>query len=650
MHDYPTLIAGTLIISGAVVMLMNIIRFSKTIGVLNHFELSISQHLRVLGRVHQGLMVFFLIGYVAVAVAILADIAPVSAIFVGLIFLLGAIFVWLGIILQHRMIDLIQSRYRQASRAKADLETERARLESANNQLNSEIAERRRAESALRESETRLKFILDQIPSGILIIDETTMIVQSANPAALELLGLSVAEVIGAPYDRVVRSPQASTVSPIEAEIQMDRYRRFLIEANGQQVSILATFCRIELDGRPHLMECFIDISEKERLEDQLRRAQRMEALGTMAGGVAHDLNNILSGIVSYPELLIRDLPAESPMLRPLQTMKQSGEKATTIVQDMLTLARRGVVSTSVVSLKDAIRDYLQSPEHGRLRTYHPNVEFECRVEDHLLNIVGSPVHLTKTIMNLCSNAAEAMPKGGIVKIHAENRYVDRPLAGYDTVKEGDYAVLSVSDAGVGIPHEDRERIFEPFFTKKEMGRSGTGLGMAVVWGTVKDHRGYIHVESEPARGTKFTLYFPATRKGADAAEMGNSVEAYFGSGETILIVDDIGAQREIAIDMLKMLKYTPHAVESGEAALEYLRRNEAELILLDMIMDPGMGGLQTYREILKIRPGQRTLLVSGYSETDDVRQAQKLGAGPYVKKPYSFMELGKRIYEELKG
>ena len=208
-----------------------------------------------------------------------------------------------------------------------------------------------------------------------------------------------------------------------------------------------------------------------------------------MAGGVAHDLNNVLSGIVSYPDLLLMDLPRESPLRRPIEVIQESGKKAAAIVQDLLTLARRGVSTLEVANLNDLVGQYLISPEYQRLRAQHPRVEVETRLEPELLNIMGSPVHLSKTLMNLVSNAAEAMTNGGKIIIACENRHLDRSLKGKE-VQQGDYAVLRVSDNGVGISPEDLPRIFEPFFTKKKMGRSGTGLGMAVVWGTVRDITG----------------------------------------------------------------------------------------------------------------------------------------------------------------
>jgi CheY-like chemotaxis protein len=373
-----------------------------------------------------------------------------------------------------------------------------------------------------------------------------------------------------------------------------------------------------------------------------------MEAIGTLAGGVAHDLNNILSGLVSYPELLLMDLSDDSPLRQPILTIKESGQKAAAIVQDLLTLARRGVSIREVMNLNQLIEEYLHSHEHQQIMEYHSGAEVETSLQSDLLNIMGSPVHLSKTIMNLISNAAEAMPNGGKITIATENRYIDSSLNGFDAVEEGDYATLTVSDRGVGISSEDVERIFEPFYTKKTMGRSGTGLGMAVVWGTVKDHSGCIDVQSELGDGSTFTLYFPVTRKPLPAEKQRLSAEAYKGNGESILIVDDIKEQREIASGMLEKLGYNVSSVPSGEEALSYIQDNSPDLLVLDMIMQPGMDGLETYQKILQLNPEQKAVIASGFSESEKVKEAQNIGAGAYVKKPYSFEKIGMAVKGEL--
>ena len=387
---------------------------------------------------------------------------------------------------------------------------------------------------------------------------------------------------------------------------------------------------------------------EKQKLQAQLQRAQKMEAIGTLAGGVAHDLNNVLSGIVSYPELLLLEIPKDSPLIKLILTIQKSGEKAAAIVQDLLTLARRGVAITEVVNLNDIIYEYLKSPEYERLISFHPNVQFKTKLETNLLNILGSPVHLSKTVMNLVSNAAEAMSDGGRIFISTENRYIDSLIRGYDNIAEGDYVVLTITDSGVGVSSKDIERIFEPFYTKKVMGRSGTGLGMAVVWGTVKDHKGYIDLQSTEGKATTFTLYFPVTRKEVAKDKALLSIEDYMGKGESLLVVDDVEEQREIASRILKKLDYDVTTVASGEEAVDYLKDNSADLLLLDMIMDPGIDGLDTYKRIIEFHPGQKALIVSGFSETERVKEAQRLGAGAYVKKPYLLEKIGVAVRDEL--
>jgi len=389
---------------------------------------------------------------------------------------------------------------------------------------------------------------------------------------------------------------------------------------------------------------------EKKQLEAQLHIARKMEAIGTLAGGVAHDLNNILSGIVSYPELLLLEIPEDSPLRKPLLTIQNSGEKASTIVQDLLTLARRGVATLKPVNLNDVIIEYLKSPEYNRMKSYYPEVKVEVvnRLELDLLNISGSHVHLSKTVMNIISNAIEAIQGPGRVTVSTENRYIDKPVTGYDYIEEGDYVVLIVSDTGIGISPEDMERIFEPFYTKKVMGRSGTGLGMAVVWGTVKDHKGYIDVQSKVGKGTTFKLYFPVTRMELLKEKSPLPVESYIGTGETVLIVDDVDEQRQIASAMIKKLGYNVTSISSGEKAVDYLKQHRVDLLILDMIMEPGIDGLETYRQILKLHPGQKAIIASGFSETDKVKEAQRLGAGAYIKKPYKIEKIGTAVRAEL--
>ncbi|MDY6793147.1 MAG: ATP-binding protein [Thermodesulfobacteriota bacterium] len=514
-------------------------------------------------------------------------------------------------------------------------------LNKKNDEVNKLIA-------ALKKSDERQKTIMDSVQTGIITIDAETKKIVEVNTAATQMIGDLKEHIIGHVCHKHICPAEKGKCPIADLGQKVDNSEHILLKADGEKIPILKTVVPIILGGKEYFLESFVDLSEKKKLEAELQRAQKMEAIGTLAGGVAHDLNNILSGIVSYPELILMDLPEDSPLRESILTIQSSGERAAIIVQDLLTLARRGVSVEEVVNLNDIVANQLTSAEFQKLTTFHSNVMVETHFEKDLLNIKGSTTHLSKTVMNLLSNAAEAMSNGGKIFISTENQYIDRPIKGCDHVEEGDYVTLKIVDIGTGISKEDMEKIFEPFYTKKVMGKSGTGLGMAVVWGTVKDHKGYINVESTTGKGTTFTLYFPVTREEVVSDKSDISIEDYLGKGESILVVDDIKEQRKLASTLLNKLHYSVVTVSSGEEALDYMMKNAADLLVLDMIMDPGIDGLETYKRIIKLHPDQRAIIASGFSETHRVKEAQKLGAGKYIKKPYTLGKMGLAVKEEL--
>ena len=778
--NFIQMVAGFSIFTGAVVMAINIFKFRALLSILNQFFIKEYGKIKILFNLHYTLMIFFILGYVVVLCAIIMEIELIGDLFVGIIFLFGAIFVLLGILLQSRMLASIGVSYSQALTSRAILEREQGKLMETNEQLKLEmderkwkeemlkesedryrglvenstdfiytldlkgnftdvnkaaehltgytkaeltkmnfrdytsrdayeeisrafhrvfqegkslkdyplkvvvkdgtekyfetsagpikkgneiigfqcssrdITERLKAEEALRESKEKYRSIFDKAAEGIVVIQGD--IVKFINGRMLEIIGYSPKEL-----KQIANQSFLGFIHPEDQEFVANRYSKRLkgeklpstysirfTKKNGQVVWTDISPNVIIWEGKQSLLVFVTDITERKRLEGKLRQAEKMEVIGTLAGGVAHDLNNVLAGLISYPELLLMDMPEYNPYRNYISKIQNSGEKAAAIVQDLLTLARRGVAVTEVVNLDIILNEYLMSPEYEKLELYHPKVEVETNLEPKLLNILGSPVHLSKTVMNLVSNAAEAMPDGGTISISTENRYIDKPIKGYDNVEEGDYVVLKVQDNGMGIPSKDLDKIFEPFYTKKVMGRSGTGLGMAVVWGTVKDHKGYIDVQSREGKGTIFTLYFPVSRKETTEVRSGLSIEDYVGKGESILIVDDVKEQRDIACIVLSELGYSVSAVSSGEKAVEYMQNNSTDLLVLDMIMDPGIDGLDTYSHILELHPEQKAIIVSGFSETDRVKEAQRLGAGQYIKKPYTLEKIGLAVKEEL--
>jgi signal transduction histidine kinase len=396
------------------------------------------------------------------------------------------------------------------------------------------------------------------------------------------------------------------------------------------------------------------EISERKQAEEarmelqrQLKQAEKMEAIGKLAAGVAHDLNNILTGLVSYPELLLLDLPEESPLREPIAAIQQSGIKAAAVVQDLLSMSRQGVTGKEIINLNPVVTAYLGSPECARLRSDHPHVRLEVELEDDLFNMNGSAVHLSKMLMNLLINAFEANLTEGSVRITTRNCYNDHPREAYERIGEGEYAVLSVTDTGVGIEAADLKNIFEPFFTKKRLGRSGTGLGMTLILSTVKDHGGYIDIQSVEGRGSTFDLYFPATRKSASDIVYPLALEDCLGK-ESVLVVDDVPEQRKIVSMMLQKLGYTVRTAASGEEAVAYLRSEEVDILVLDMIMEPGIDGCETYRRIIQDHPKQKAIIASGFSQSGRVRLAQELGVGGYIQKPYTLQKIARALRAEL--
>lgn len=530
-----------------------------------------------------------------------------------------------------------------------------------------DITERKQAEEALRETQRRLTDIIEFLPDATLVIDKDGKVI-AWNRAIESMTGVRSEDMLGkGNYEYAL--PFYGERKPILIDLALhpapEREKAYTTIQRTDDIIIGEAYTPALAPGNVHLsatasvlrdsggeiiaaIECIRNNTDRKNMEERLQRAEKMEALGVLAGGVAHDMNNVLGVLVGYSELLLRELPEAGRAGKYAKSILQGSERAAAIIQDLLTLARRGVSVSEMINLNRIVTDFLNTPEFDHIKLHHPDVLFRSQLETELFNIKGSPVHLFKTIMNLLSNAAESINGTGEVTIMTENRYVDVPIPGYENTQEGEYVVLTISDTGSGIPSADLGRIFEPFYTKKVMARSGTGLGLAVVWGTVKDHGGYIDVRSEEKKGSTFTLYFPASREALLKRDKDLSPDSYQGWGESILVVDDVEAQRTLAATILENLNYRVATVASGEDAVEYLRVNKAALIVLDMIMDPGIDGLETYRRMLEIHPQQKAIIVSGFAKTDRVRAAQELGAGEYVKKPYVIEKLGMAVRKEL--
>jgi two-component system cell cycle sensor histidine kinase/response regulator CckA len=381
------------------------------------------------------------------------------------------------------------------------------------------------------------------------------------------------------------------------------------------------------------------DVTESRETDEQLRRAQRLETAGRLASQVAHDFNNLLGPLVAYPELILDVLPDGHPA-RPLcEQMLRSAEQMASINQNLLALGRRGHVDQRPLDLNRLAAESLD----GLLAP--PTLTVERRLDPELLPISGSAAQLTRVFSNLLTNARDAMADRGTLTVTTRSVYVDRPVGGYNRVEIGEYARIDVADSGPGIDPAIRDRIFDAFFTTKQgAGLRGSGLGLSIVQAVIDDHRGYVDVRSEPGRGAVFSVYLPVTR---DAIE--EKLDESLPTGrERVLVIDDDPMQREVALRLLERLGYTAKATGSGEAAVERLRDEQFDLLVLDMVMPPGIDGAETYRRAAELRPGIRAVVVSGFAEGDRVREAQELGAGTYVRKPVTLSQLAHAVRAEL--
>jgi PAS domain S-box-containing protein len=564
---------------------------------------------------------------------------------------------------QGRVYGIMSVNVDITERKRAEMELRKAyeQLRAAEEQMQAQYNNLVESERSLRESEEKYRNILENIDDIYFEVDLKGNMT-FFNDLACSISGYSKSELMGMNYRQYTSPDTASRLRSSFLNIykageswSLSDFEMIKKDRGTRDMELSVNLMR-NSEGEAIGFRCIArDITERKRadgerrlLQERLQRAEKMEALGTLAGGVAHDLNNVLGVLVGYSELLLQNVPKDSPFERHAMQIFKGGQRAAAIIQDLLTLTRRGVVVSEALNLNRVISDFLQMPEFEAIRSHHPGVQFKTSLDAELLNMKGSSTHLSKTVMNLLSNAAESISGSGEVLIRTENRYVDRPIHGYDTTKEGEYAVLTVSDTGSGISSSDLGRIFEPFYTKKVMGRSGTGLGLAVVWGTVRDHDGYIDVQSTEGEVSIFTLYFPVTREDLTKAEQVVPQSTYMGRGEHILVVDDVEGQRLLASAMLEGLGYKVSSVASGEEAIEFVKKQPVDLLILDMIMDPGMDGLDTYRSILDIHPQQKAIIVSGFSETDRVHTARSLGAGAYVRKPYIIEKLGLAVKNEL--
>ena len=502
----------------------------------------------------------------------------------------------------------------------------------------------------LHYSEKRFRQLAQATWEGVIIYDRGELL--QTNNQLCRMFGYQENELLGKQiFDVLLDRSTIRTMNKPDAHDLVGPFEARGIKKDGSTFPVEFRVKHIDFQGRQVQVAAIRDVTDSEiamqqklALMEKLADAKRMESLGMMASSVAHDLNNILSGIITYPELLLMDLGEGFKYRDELMMIREAGMRAAAVVNDLLTVARGATCKKTVHNVNSIITDYLTTVEFKELNQRFPEVKITPYLEGKLQNVNCSAMHLCKSIINLVNNAAEAIHGKGQIVLSTKNVTLTAPHQGHETIEPGEYVLISVKDDGPGISPHDITHIFSPFYSKKVMGRSGTGLGLAVVWNTVHDHGGFVDVTSGN-QGSLFSLYLPVNKFGlSKPAQQSLIISHHRGNGEKVLVVDDQKSQREIASRLLTRLGYSPLTAHSGEEAVEYLKTTTVDLVILDMMMDPGINGCETYERILQHVPGQKAIITTGYSKAEDISWAKRLGISQFVNKPYSIHELAQAL------
>ncbi len=505
------------------------------------------------------------------------------------------------------------------------------------------ILRQRESERMLKTSEDRFRAMSENALTGIWIVQDG--LIKYTNPILAKLLECSADKLAGSdPLAQFhIDDRPAMEVLLKEGGNQRSQARQIAVRAVNRaatQIDFEVAASYIEWDGRCAVLCNLLNITETKRLRELEARAQRLETVGRIAGQVAHDFNNLLGPVMAYPELIRGEIPINNDVYEYLNAIESAAHQIAAINQDLLTLGRRGHYSVELLNLNSIIKESLKE-----LEPLPATVICEVDLSPDLMSVKGGVAQIRRAISNLLHNAHDALNDVGKISIRTENYYADDVTVGYGRVPKGEYVKITIADTGIGMPENILQRIFEPFFTMKTADRRrGSGLGLSVVDSVIKDHGGFVDLNSKVGQGTKFYLYLPACRE-QETIERSEEIK---GGSESILIVDDDAMQRGVLARILSKLGYRTAQASSGEEAIDLLRQATADLLLLDMIMPGGIDGSETFRQALEICPGQRAIIVSGFSESDRVNEMQACGAGAFVKKPLTIRAIATAVRKEL--
>ncbi len=542
--------------------------------------------------------------------------------------------------LLHDNADLLA----KATTARESAEHLRRQLE-----LASDVTQNAEAEAALRESRARLRSLVDQAPFGICRSGFLSERFEAVNPAFCEMLGYLEEEVLNLSLaTQVYADPGERThfMELLRRTGRLQGHELTFLKKDGSPIRLpVSAVVTSYGDKEKDRVEAYVeDMTSQSALEQQVRAVQKLEAVGRLAGGVAHDFNNILVVIKLSTEMMLNQITPDSPLSKPLLQVSNAADRAAALTKQMLAFSRRQIMQVRVVNINTIVNDI----SHLLRRIIGEDIRLVTRTDESLANTRLDPDQLGQVVMNLAVNARDAMPGGGMLHLETANVQLDETYArSHPPVQPGSYVMLAVSDTGSGIAKSDLPRIFDPFFTTKPMGQ-GTGLGLSIVYGIVKQSGGFIWVYSEPGQGTTFKLYFPTTDAALEMLPWRTDV-AGRATGQTVLVVEDESAIRGNVRDCLQQLGYNVLEAQNGEAALEICQQKQGkiDLVITDLIM-PGIGGQEMARQLSEQYPNVRVLFTSGYTE-GTVAQLEMLQEGSsFLPKPYSVADLSSAIHRIL--
>ncbi len=531
--------------------------------------------------------------------------------------------------------DDLQEKYEQAL---VELET----LRQENAELRAREARSRALEREVSEREKRLQLILNQLPAVMWTCD-TELRFTSVGGAGLAILGLPPEQIIGATVHEIATGSHNEHTLIYHQRALQGESQEFEASFGERTFQVYLEPLRFENDEIEGFIGLGLDITDLKRLRAQVEQSQRLESIGRIAGGIAHDFNNILAGINGFAELALMHLPENHPSRDPLKHILDSVERSGELVSQLLAFARRRLIAPQPMNLNEHLQRWLPLLQ----RLIGEDIELKCFLADDLGLVRADPTQIEQVLLNLATNARQAMPTGGVLTIETQNVVLDETYAHtHWQVQPGNYILLSVTDTGHGIAPEHLPHLFEPFYTTRE---GGTGLGLATVHGIINQAKGHIWVYSEVGKGTTFKIYLPRLESDLNQPMQGGSPMT---SNETqakgtLLLVEDNPDVRESTTQLLQASGYTVYSAENPEQAIQLAQTHRPDLLITDVIL-PQMRGSELAEQLQTLYPDLKVLFISGYTENSVVIQGEVKPGVEFLPKPFTLKQLLERIHKLL--